>query len=234
VNLYVLVEGQKTEKRIYESWFTACLPGLRVVSRIEDLTGDSLFVVSGNGYPCYKERIHRSLQDVSRHGGIQAFIICVDAEEMTFEQKTAELSSVLAKGPSFQGTRLIVQDCCIETWLLAHRKMVSRNPQGDDLRRHLSHYDVTQHDPEMMPNMDGYLVRAHHHFAYLKTAFRERLQTYTKANPGCACDVQYLEELVRRHQSAGHIRSFGAFVGVLQELGACLFDDEKASGLTHN
>lgn len=36
MNLYLVVEGQRTERRLYRSWLPLLVPGLREVQRIED------------------------------------------------------------------------------------------------------------------------------------------------------------------------------------------------------
>jgi hypothetical protein len=220
VNVYVLVEGRRTEKALYRAWLTSVMPQLRVVDRPEDLAGNSLFILSGNGYPSYKNHIIRSLEDVTRHGNIAALLICVDSEEMSRSEKLGELTGILAKGPPFSGTKLVVHDCCIETWLLGNRKIVCRAPNDELLRMHLKHFDVITGDPESMPPMNGFRVRAHQHLEYLRAVFRERSLVYTKANPGAACDLSYFEELARRCSSTGHMTSFAAFLDVLHEIGA--------------
>ncbi|MDX2054555.1 MAG: hypothetical protein SFV15_19295 [Polyangiaceae bacterium] len=219
-NIYALVEGKRTEKELYRAWLRAALPKLEVVGRPEDLGGNSLFLVSGNGYPSYKQRIIQSLQDIAQHGAIDAFLVCVDSEEMSRDEKLEELQTILKSAQPFPRTKLVVHDCCIETWLLAHRKIVSRTPQESQLGKFVAHFDVTHLDPEKMPLLPEFRVRAQHHFAYLKASFRERGLSYTKAHPGCACDAKYFEELARRCTNTGHISSFRVLLDVLAELGA--------------
>lgn len=219
MNIYMLVEGRRTEKRVYKSWFSTVLPSLQVVNRLEDLAGQSLFLLSGNGYPSYRDRIIRSLQDITRHGRVDLFVVCVDAENMSRHEKLTELAEIASSAPPFAKTRFVVHDCCIETWLLGNQKVVSRNPQSEELRQFLRHFDVTSEDPEAMPLMKDFRTRAQHHYSYLRAAFRERGLAYTKTNPGCACDASYFREIAKRCAQDGHISSLSTLLEVLGEIG---------------
>ncbi|NJL28643.1 MAG: hypothetical protein HC897_12515 [Thermoanaerobaculia bacterium] len=219
MNLYVLVEGRRTEKAIYRSWLCHCFPKLQVVDVPEGLRGNSLYIIHGGGYPQYEERIIDSLVDIRKHGEIQWFLICVDSEEMSREEKLTELEELIDQELAFSGTRFVIQHCCIETWLLGNQKIFKRNPQSARLRGFIKHFDVSQDDPELMPALPGYATRAQFHLEYLREVFRERNLAYTKSQPGSACEKPYFDELVRRCQSRRHIPSFGAFLEILSELG---------------
>lgn len=220
MNVYVLVEGARTEKAIYKAWLSHCLPSVQPVARLEDLQGNGLFILSGKGYPSYRDHLKRSLEDIAAHGAIDWFLVCVDSEEMSLEEKRAELHSLLSEGPPFAQTRLIIQCCCIETWLLAHAKVFKRNPQDQKLRTYIEHHDVSRDDPEHMPGHPEWSTRAQFHADYLKRIFRERCLDYTKERPGIVCELDYLQMLVKRHTQTRHIASMGILVSTLKEMGA--------------
>lgn len=219
MNVYVLVEGRRTEKAIYRSWLCHCFPQLRVVDALEGLRGNALFIISGYGYPQYHERIRRSLEDIRSHGEVQWFLVCVDSEEMSREEKLAELEALVDGELAFSGIRYVIQHCCIETWLLGNQRIFKRNPQSVRLRDFIGHFDVRQDDPELMPALPGFATRAQLHLEYLREVFRQRNLAYTKSQPGSACEKPYFDELVRRARSRRHIPSFGAFLDILTELG---------------
>ncbi len=222
MNLYLLVEGRRTERQVYRSWLTHVFPKLREVRRIEDVTDNHFLIVSGYGYPSYMRRITAGARDIEAHGAIDLFLICIDAEENTLEEKLAEVEDVVPSACRAIA-RVIVHDCCIESWFLGHRKVVRRQPERPELRRMLDFYDVVEDDPEAMPCMAGYSTRARFHEAYLREVFRERGLAYSKDLPRSVQDRPYLEELVRRRMQTGHLASFGRLLEVWQEMGAEAF-----------
>ncbi len=50
MNLYLLVEGRRTEARIYHSWIARLFPGVRLAERPEDVTENCFRLISGGGY----------------------------------------------------------------------------------------------------------------------------------------------------------------------------------------
>jgi hypothetical protein len=184
------------------------------VSRIEDAQGQHFFLVAGHGYPSYLRRIENAVADLAMAGSpFTHLVVCVDAEEAGHAARLTEIEGVIeALGCPVPFT-VIVADCCIETWLLGHRKFVKRNPQDAALRDFLQHYDVTAEDPEGMPPLATHRNRAALCLDYLKAVFRERKQRYSKLNPGPAATEPYFAALCERAapvpRGAGHLRSFG-------------------------
>lgn len=222
MNIYALVEGKRTEKVIYRSWLTSCLSGMQLADRIEDLTGNHLFIVSGGGYPCILNRIHAAIEDAIAHGDVDCLLICVDSEEQSYQERYDEILAWVRKGRAFDRIEIIVQHCCIETWLLGNSHIVKRNPGDEILRNFLRIHDVRTEDPESSPLADNFTTRAQFHEQYLRSIFRERHQVYTKCDPGEACKPYYLAELVRRNHGTGHIASFGVFWRTMAKHGAVL------------
>ena len=64
MNLYFLVEGDRTETKLYRRWIGHTLPHLSEVHLVSDLTGDRFYIISGGGYPSYVDRIRDSLLDL--------------------------------------------------------------------------------------------------------------------------------------------------------------------------
>jgi hypothetical protein len=221
LNLYVLGEGRRTERLVYRSWLGHVLPDLREVHRIEDVVDDHFILRSGGGYPSYMQEIEFAARDITAHGAIEFFLLCIDAEESSAEEKIAEVEAAM---PSSCPARLlvVVHDCCMETWFLGNRKIVRRQPERPELRHFLDFYNVVKKDPEGMPAMAGYLTRAQFHFDYLREIFRERGLSYSKRMPGDVQSLSYLEELVRRREQTGHLESFAFLLEAWREMGASL------------
>ena len=220
MKLYFLVEGKRTEKKLLDAWLKHCFPRSTRVENPADLTTDSFFMLAGMGYPQYIPRIFAALEDAARFGADHLFI-CIDSEEHSPEERHAEVTGVLAEaysalqeqGLHFSGHHhIIVADCCIESWLLGHRRLVPRQPTDEELLRFKRFYDVSVHDPEKMGCPTGFMTRAIYHHEYLRAVFRHSGQTYSKNNPGIAKEGNYLAALRDRCLDAAvqppHLQSF--------------------------
>jgi hypothetical protein len=213
MNLYVLVEGNKTEKKVYESWLGYLFPEHESVERLEDVDQAHIFFRRGGGYPHYLQMIEAALEDIEQHGNFDHLLICADAEEDDPEVKRRELDRKIEKGPHFHAVTTIVHNCCIETWFLGHQKVFPRNPEGD-FQDYLEFYNVCEDDPERMPKPEDYITTAGFHEEYLDAMFHEKegLNGYNKRRPGIVRNDSYLMELKRRRADTDHLDSFGTFV----------------------
>jgi len=222
VNLYFLVEGRRTEMKIYAAWLSHVFPTLQLVQRPEDVTDDCLRLITGGGYPQYLERVAEVLEEIVTIVGnrVDRLFVCADAEDMSLDDRHQEITeSIEALQPTVRYS-VIVQNCCIESWLLGNRRFLKRNPQDEKLRVFKSYYDVGQLDPEAMEPMQPYKRKAHFHEDYLKAVYRERGLSYTKKNPKPATEEHYLKALVERFDETSHIRSFGRLIDDWRDLGA--------------
>ena len=140
----------------------------------------------------------------------------LDADEQPVQDRIEKVISVVNQLNIDLGkTRIetIVQNRCIETWLLGNRKIFIRQPQDEDLRDYINHYNVSEDDPEQMPDKNGFISQSQFHYDYLKRIFRERGISYSKSNPGYACDKPYLEQLIKRGEdSPEHLQTFTRFL----------------------
>jgi hypothetical protein len=228
LNLYFLVEGRRTEKKVYRSWVASVFPDLAFVDRPEDVTEGSVRIIAGYGYPQYLQEIDHVLEEISTVvvNRIDHLFVCIDAEERTFEERLQELEShIQRRNPTVRYT-VVVQNCCIETWLLGNRRFVKKKPESQRLRELREFYDVRELDPEQMAAMESQQTRASFHEEYLKEVFRERGLSYSKKRPGPATEPHYLNELARRHQETGHLQSFGRLVAVWESMGAQFGSDQ--------
>lgn len=229
MKLYLLVEGRRCEPAIYRSWIEHTFPGMVRVYRPEDAHDDTYLIVSGDGYPNYLKRIADALGDIADHPGFDHFFVCVDAEELSFAERMAEVEEVVRAEAERTGVltsqpnlrmHVIVQDCCVETWLLGHTKMLRRNPHSSRLVQMRSFYDVSVNDPEQMGHPPGYLTRASFHLTYLQEMLREQGKSYTKTCPGIVQEANYLEALRQRCNGTGHLGSLQKLLSVWEEIGA--------------
>lgn len=223
MNIYFLVEGRRTERKVYPRWLSHLLPGLRQVERFDAVTERNYFLFSGEGYPgLLRVHLPNAVEDVNKVGRYDYLVVCLDADEATRDQRAAEVHSALANsGRTLKAAelRVVIQNRCIETWFLGNPRIVTRAAQSPILVSYLHFYDVTTQDPETMGVFPGFRTHATFHGAYLKEAFREKNLTYTKQYPGHVCDPAYLDQLMRRVQTRPtDLASFQAFLDFCEEL----------------
>ncbi len=222
MNLCFFLEGRRTEPKVYRAWVKPVFPQLTEVGIISDVQRDNYLLISGYGYPQLLNRVDEILVDITRHGGIDHFFICLDAEDDPPEDRAREIETRLARKPSNTLHHIIIHNCCIETWFLGNSRLMKKNPQSERLRRFKEFYDVSVKCPELMECPAGYGVKAHFHLDYLKEMMIEKGLSYTKENPREVQKRTYLAALAKRHDKTGHLESFGWLVGAWRTLGGAL------------
>ena len=223
MNLYFFVEGRRTEPKVYRAWLGHVFPNLTEVQAISAIRQDHYLMVSGFGYPQCLNRIDEILEDIERHGAIDHFFICIDAEEEPAELKIEELEKRITGRSAKTACHAIVHNCCFETWFLGNRQMMKRrNIQGERLRQWKAFYDVRDSCPELMGAFSGYRTRAQFHIDYLREMLGERGLTYSKQHPGEVQKQSYLKALVERHENTSHLQSFGRLLSVWRSLGGSI------------
>lgn len=229
MNVYFLVEGQRTEAHVYPSWLSTLLPTFRRVDSPRQASRNCYYLVSANGYPSViQETLKNAIADVNDAGTYNYLVVCLDADDFTVDERLAEIRSVIAdtqRGDE-QSWRLdrtelkfVIQNRTIESWFLGNRKIVSNSPQRLTLRKYVAHYDVRTLDPELMKLHPGFEHHAEFHHDYLREVFQERGITYRKRDPGHVKDVTYLNQLLARIEIPSQdLRSFKAFVDFCREV----------------
>jgi hypothetical protein len=230
MNLVVLVEGSETEPQVYRAWLRHRLPVLREVHAVAHLSTDGYVLIKGMGIPSYVRRLAAVLRDIDDHPGrVQALWICIDAEEATYEQRYKKVSDAIVEGSA--GTRLsttnpaldiriLIQNCCIETWFLGHEGFARAGTQARDIVGYRRHYDVSVRDPEQM-SAHGGASRPDFHLAYLQAMLNDHGR-YSKRNPGIVLDPSYFDALHKRCARTGHLPSFQTLLEALRAAGATL------------
>lgn len=221
IRLYLIVEGRGTEPKLYRAWLPLLLPGMQRVQRLEDLgSADRTFlIVAGCGFPSYLDRIRNAVTDIRQNSGmVTHLLVAVDAEEIGFDERRRALVNLINELKCPVSSQVIVADCCVETWLLGHRRLVCRQPQSRELAEMLRFYNVVAQDPELMPKHSSFSTRAQFHFEYLRYVFRERQLNYAKNNPGEACRSDYFEQLRARaldnRDDPRHLKSFADLLAI--------------------
>lgn len=209
MNYYIVVEGKKTENKIYSKWINQLNPNLSKVESLDEIIDNTYYIVSGGGHPFYYEVIRNAAEDV-KINKISCLVIVIDSEELTLEEKLVEIRSLVSDYDGLIRYEIIIQHFCIEAWLLGNQKIVKRNPQCRVLKKYLRNHHVGNEDPELLPHIEEFRTRAQYAEDYLKRLFNEKFHelSYSKSNPRHIIHDTYLPQLIKRNQITGHINSF--------------------------
>jgi hypothetical protein len=219
VNVYVVAEGEVTEKLVYKSWIPLVNPSLSFVDRADLLRDNHFTIYGGRGYPFYFQMIDDAIDDINALGNIQRLVIAIDSEDMTYEEKRTETLNHVSDRRCSAEIRVIVQHFCIECWALGNRRICCSNPQDQRLRDYKKHYNVRIKDPELMPPYPGErLNRAQFATRYLNLLLQHKFQRkgYSKNRPDALLHPKYFEQLKKRFVETGHIRSFNDFLSAFE------------------
>jgi hypothetical protein len=215
MNIYVVVEGEVGEKKVYKHWIPLVNPALSYVNHVSEIERDNFAIIAGMGYPQYFRVIEDAIEDVNAHANIDKLVIAVDSEEMSYEEKLDQVNKHISKIHCTVEIVTIIQYFCLETWALGNRVIIRPHPQNSKLREYKRFFDVRCKDPERLP---GYqpeeLNRSQFALKYLKRALREKYRnlSYTKSNPEALLHNKYFQRVKERFEETGHIASFKAFL----------------------
>ena len=217
MNLYFLVEGKSSEKKVYPAWLSHLLPQLQQVQKFDQVDQNNYYIFTCNGYPSIiNKHLPNAIQDITSIGKYNYLVLCLDAEENTVTEIKQEIYNFIqAQKINLGNTQLIliIQNRSLETWFLGNRKIYSKNPQSSPLLDYTRYYNVAENCPELMGKYQGFNTHAQFHEAYLRYLFHEKNINYSKRNPGDVLKDYYLEQLLKRIQEEEqHLPSFQIFI----------------------
>ena len=217
MNIYFLVEGRHTEKKLYPRWLQYYIPELKQVKFHDQVEDNNYYLISGNGYPLIlNDGIPNAVQKIQETGKYDYLVICVDADEDSIDERKKYINDFMSSQEISLGKTeliLIIQNRCIETWLLGNRKIFnSRQPQELPLSDYVNYYDVSENDPELMGKYD-FKNHAKFHEAYLKQIFKAKNISYSKKFPRKTQEKDYFEQLLKRiEDNPKHLPTFRYFI----------------------
>jgi len=225
VNIYFLVEGVATEPKIYRAWLAHLLPKLQEVAGFDEVEADNYFMTSvGGRWPYVAKQITASLNEVKQCGKYDYLVICIDAEEWRVNELIKEIESHLnvADGqpilPVATRLKIIIQNRCIETWLLGNCQMYPAQAKNQTLKNYLNDYNASQLDPERMGKGDC-TTHAKFHKKYLRLLFYEQRIRHEETQRNQVATLTYLQQLQARVVTKPiHLSTFQTFLGFCQNL----------------
>jgi hypothetical protein len=214
MNVYFLVEGKRTERKVYPLWLSHVLPELKRVEHFDEVEYHNYYLFSSCGYPSIVDDIKNAAKDINDCGKYSYLVVCLDADEVAVEDRKDEIKRIFQPGLQELKAELviIVQNRCFESWFLGNRKVYPRHPEDEPLRQYCKFYNVSEKDPELMPNFADFNRTAQFHEDYLKRMLKEKGIHYTKRNPGVVGELHYLEALKKRISDAPqHLKTLQDF-----------------------
>ena len=215
MTIYMVVEGPVGEKSLYGKWIKFLNPSLSIVENIEEIQDNSVYIISGGGHPNYFNVIENAVSDIKNLKLFDRFVVAVDSEEFTFNQRKKEIEEHISSLNPNVDVKVIIQHYCLETWALGNRRIVKRNPQNAQIRKILKFYNILQLDPEELPCPPWEeLTRAQFSAKLLRLVLNEKYKqlTYTKRNPKVLLHKKYYDRVSERYKEGKHIQSFGTFI----------------------
>ena len=238
MNLLFLVEGGKTEPKVYKAWLSHLFPEINFVERPEDMTTNSCRIIAGNGYPNMvsapkilggRSRLEQCLLDIKDYKNVDHFFICVDSEEDPYQARFDEIQSKLEDFKTRLGIdksqatefHIIIQNCCFETWALGNADIPAQcSAKGNSkfFSVFQPYYDILANDPELMDCPSEYVTKARFHEKYLKQYLQEFGLVYKKERPKTIAEKEYLEALIKRCRSTNHLYSLKYLLDIWEEM----------------
>jgi hypothetical protein len=227
MNIYFLVEGKRTEMKVYPKWLSYLVPELRRSAAFNTVTKNNYFIFSGNGFPSLLDNhLRNCVIDINNTGNYDYFVICLDADDQNIEACKQEIIDFMTTENICLNEKtqfkIIVQNKCLETWFLANPKIFKKNPSSDFLRECIAFYDVQKEDPELMeklPSFEG-STSVFHSSYFQELLFEKAKIHYTKNNPREVGEEYFLKQLMERNQKTNHIQTFQYFIQFCEQIRA--------------
>lgn len=131
VNLYFLVEDEKSFFKVLPVWLGFLEKKYHRAGAVCELTENSYLLESGQGVTqIVTKALFASLDTILEHPGVvDEFIVIIDAENFDAEMRKNEIMNLIAKhypdhGKWMFNVRIFVCDCCFET---SHQRTCCRD-----------------------------------------------------------------------------------------------------------
>jgi hypothetical protein len=226
MNIYFLVEGKRTEMKVYPKWLSHLIPELQRSTTFDAVTKNNYFIFSGNGFPSLLDNhLRNCIIDINNVGNYDYFVVCLDADEQNISDCKQEILDFMAEENISLNTKtefkIIVQNKCLETWFLANPKIFKKNPSREFLRECIEFYNVKRDDPELMGKLSDFEGSTSvFHSIYLQELLAEKNVAYSKKNPQSVTEGYFLRELILRNKKTNHIQSFQQFIQFCEQIRA--------------
>ncbi len=88
MNIYFLVEGNSTERKIYPKWLEYLIPNLVRVRYHDQVKDNNYYLISGEGYPrILYDGLENAVDKISEAIRYDYLVICVDVDEESVDER---------------------------------------------------------------------------------------------------------------------------------------------------
>lgn len=231
MNIYFLVEGRRTEIKIYPKWLSYLLPELIEIDDFYDVSENNYYIFSGGGIPNIYNHLKNAIQDVNEVDKYDYFILILDAEEFSVQDRKDEIEQKINK-LAFQGIYLksttfatIVQNRCIETWFLGNDTLIDNdtlinNGQAKKnlINEYINYYDISTNNPEQMGKYT-FNTHAQFHKKYLREILKSKGMRYSEGNIKDVGTKKYFDCICNRNlKNNNELKSFKEFITLCKNL----------------
>lgn len=225
MNLYIIVEGRRTEKKVYPAWLSHLIPDLKPVNWAYQVFNKNYYLFNGNGFPALlHNHLKNSIAEVNELNKFNYLVLILDVDESPIKGRIDEVNKFLEESQLELNdtTELIIipQNRCIESWFLGNKKIYKINPQSPELAEYVQFYNVKENDPELMGIFPNFNTHSQFHADYCTEFLRERNIRYSKNKPNGVTDIDYLKSLIERTEKTSHIQSFKLFTDFCEKVNA--------------
>ena len=130
MNIYFLVEGKRTEMKVYPKWLKILVPKLTRVQWHHQVVENNYCIFTGDGFPSLLDNhLRNSIDDVNTNGKFNYFVICLDSDDDSVEERRKQvLDFIEYEKIRLNDTQLviIVQNKCFESWFLGNRRIFKK------------------------------------------------------------------------------------------------------------
>jgi len=223
MNLYFIVEGRRTEKKVYPAWLSHLIPRLNPVNWAFQAVNNNYYLFNGNGFPALlHNHLKNSIDEVNELDNFNYLVLVLDVDESTIDGRISEVNEFLDEN-NFElnsSTELIIipQNRCIESWFLGNQKVFKQNPQSSSLAQYVLFYNVKINNPEEMGVYSNFNTHSQFHADYCTEFLRERNIRYSKNRPNGVVDRDYLDSLILRNKETNHLESFKLFIDFCEKV----------------
>lgn len=226
MNLYFLLEDEKSFLKVLPSWFEYIQFGYTRVADIHDVKEKHYILQSGQGVTQLVTKVLFDTIDTicQNPGKIDKLIVILDTEELNPEERRQQVYDKIREHYGIQKFEfdIVVLVCnhCFETWLLGYRGLYPKEiDEESDFFEYYKHYNIEEKDPEnMMPPGSLNETIAQYHFHYLHELLRHNKIRYSKNRPKNISTKEYFDNIVERINATEHLESLKKFCEFLNSI----------------
>lgn len=98
MNIYFLVEGRRTEMKVYPKWLSYLVPELKKVQWHHQVVKNNYCIFTGQGFPSLLDtQLKNSVEDINSSNCFDYFVICLDADEQSIDACKQEVLDFMAE-----------------------------------------------------------------------------------------------------------------------------------------